>query len=219
MQKFTRRLFIASALALSLMSTSALAADKILASVPGLSFPFFVHMMNAFKAEIVKQGYERDRERRPGVLAQADRRYRGGHHPGRQGHRHQPERSRRHGAGAAAGGRGRHSGGHRRPPRRRRSKAFSPMSAPTTSRAARPRAISSSRCSPTAPPSSTCRASPAPARHRPQQGPAQCARRHGRQVQDRLRADRRLRPRQGPVGDRSRALRHGRAAEGDRRRQ
>ena len=50
MQKITRRLVIGSALALSLMSTSAFAADKILASVPGLSFPFFVHMMNAFKA-------------------------------------------------------------------------------------------------------------------------------------------------------------------------
>ena len=58
MQKFTRRTIVASALALSLMSSTAFAADKILASVPGLSFPFFVHMMNAFKAEIVKQGYE-----------------------------------------------------------------------------------------------------------------------------------------------------------------
>jgi ABC-type sugar transport system substrate-binding protein len=58
MHKFTRRATIAGALALSLMSTSAFAADKILASVPGLSFPFFVHMMNAFKAEITAQGYE-----------------------------------------------------------------------------------------------------------------------------------------------------------------
>ncbi|MCB1381091.1 MAG: substrate-binding domain-containing protein [Alphaproteobacteria bacterium] len=60
MKKVTRRLVVASAIALSVasMSTSALAADKILASVPGLSFPFFVHMMNAFKAEIAKQGYE-----------------------------------------------------------------------------------------------------------------------------------------------------------------
>ncbi len=58
MYKMTRRTVVASVVALSLMSGSALAADKILASVPGLSFPFFVHMMNAFKAEIVKQGYE-----------------------------------------------------------------------------------------------------------------------------------------------------------------
>ena len=39
---------------------------------------------------------------------------------------------------------------------------------------------------------------------RPQQGPAQRARRGWRQVQDRLRADRRTSPRRGPVGDRSR---------------
>jgi ABC-type sugar transport system substrate-binding protein len=58
MYKMTRRTVVASVVALSLMSGSALAADKILASVPGLSFPFFVHMMNAFKAEIAKQGYE-----------------------------------------------------------------------------------------------------------------------------------------------------------------
>ena len=55
-----RRLLLGSAAALIIASssTAALAADKILASVPGLSFPFFVHMMNAFKAEIAKQGYE-----------------------------------------------------------------------------------------------------------------------------------------------------------------
>lgn len=58
MQKITRRSLVFAAVALPLMSTAALAADKILASVPGLSFPFFVHMMNAFKAEIEKQGYE-----------------------------------------------------------------------------------------------------------------------------------------------------------------
>ena len=55
-----RRLLLGSAAALIIASssTAALAAEKILASVPGLSFPFFVHMMNAFKAEIQKQGYE-----------------------------------------------------------------------------------------------------------------------------------------------------------------
>jgi inositol transport system substrate-binding protein len=56
--KLTRRSVVLGSLALPLMSSVALAADKILASVPGLSFPFFVHMMNAFKAEITKQGYE-----------------------------------------------------------------------------------------------------------------------------------------------------------------
>ena len=60
MTSFTRRTLMGSIVALSLFggATSALAADKILASVPGLTFPFFVHMMNAFKAEIAKQGYE-----------------------------------------------------------------------------------------------------------------------------------------------------------------
>lgn len=60
MPKLNRRLLLGSAAALVIASssTAALAADKILASVPGLSFPFFVHMMNAFKAEIQKQGYE-----------------------------------------------------------------------------------------------------------------------------------------------------------------
>ena len=56
--KLTRRSVVLGALTLPLMSSVAFAADKILASVPGLSFPFFVHMMNAFKAEIEKQGYE-----------------------------------------------------------------------------------------------------------------------------------------------------------------
>jgi inositol transport system substrate-binding protein len=58
MQRLSRRTVLLGAAALPFMSTMALAADKILASVPGLSFPFFVHMMNAFKAEIEKQGYE-----------------------------------------------------------------------------------------------------------------------------------------------------------------
>jgi inositol transport system substrate-binding protein len=59
MRKYTRRLVVASALALSMAAApAAYAKDQILASVPGLSFPFFVHMLNAFKAEIVKQGYD-----------------------------------------------------------------------------------------------------------------------------------------------------------------
>ncbi|MCA3572828.1 MAG: substrate-binding domain-containing protein [Aestuariivirga sp.] len=56
--KLSRRSVVLGSLTLPLMSSVAFAADKILASVPGLSFPFFVHMMNAFKAEIEKQGYE-----------------------------------------------------------------------------------------------------------------------------------------------------------------
>jgi inositol transport system substrate-binding protein len=58
MRKYTRRLVVASALALTVVTAPvAYAEDQILASVPGLTFPFFVHMMNAFKTEIVKQGY------------------------------------------------------------------------------------------------------------------------------------------------------------------
>ena len=84
--------------------------------------------------------HHRHRERRPGSDAQADRRRRDGDHPGRRRHRHQPERGRRHGAGAA---------GRRSMPAFRsspstgastRCRASSPMSAPTTSRAARRRA-------------------------------------------------------------------------------
>ena len=57
MRKYSRRLIVASALALSVITAPvAYAEDQILASVPGLTFPFFVHMMNAFKAEAAKQG-------------------------------------------------------------------------------------------------------------------------------------------------------------------
>src|SRR5690242_20127361 len=58
MIKMTRRTLMASAVALSVMATGSIAKaeDTILASVPGLTFPFFVHMMNAFKAEAAKQG-------------------------------------------------------------------------------------------------------------------------------------------------------------------
>jgi inositol transport system substrate-binding protein len=58
MRDFSRRLFLAGALALSVaIPNVARAEDMILASVPGLTFPFFVHMMNAFKAEAKAQGY------------------------------------------------------------------------------------------------------------------------------------------------------------------
>jgi ribose transport system substrate-binding protein/inositol transport system substrate-binding protein len=54
----TRRIALAGLMAASL-SVPAFAEEKvtILASVPGLTFPFFVHMMKAFKAEGEKQGY------------------------------------------------------------------------------------------------------------------------------------------------------------------
>lgn len=57
MRNFTRRLFLAGTVALAIAAAPAAhAEDKILASVPGLTFPFFVHMMKAFKAEAAKQG-------------------------------------------------------------------------------------------------------------------------------------------------------------------
>ena len=56
--RFTRRVVTASLLAIAL-SAPALADDKplILLSVPGMNFPFFVHMMNdGLKAEADKDG-------------------------------------------------------------------------------------------------------------------------------------------------------------------
>ncbi len=56
--RMSRRIAVASLIALA-VATPSFAEDKptILASVPGLTFPFFVHMMNAFKAEGEKQGF------------------------------------------------------------------------------------------------------------------------------------------------------------------
>ena len=55
--RITRRTVTASLLALAL-ATPAFADDKplILLSVPGMNFPFFVHMMKAFKAAADKDG-------------------------------------------------------------------------------------------------------------------------------------------------------------------
>ena len=55
--RITRRIATASILALAL-AAPAFADDQpsILVSVPGLNFPFFVHMMKAFKSEAEKQG-------------------------------------------------------------------------------------------------------------------------------------------------------------------
>ena len=57
--RLTRRIALAGLLAATL-ACPAFAQDKpvILASVPGLTFPFFVHMMLAFKAEAAKQGVD-----------------------------------------------------------------------------------------------------------------------------------------------------------------
>jgi len=57
MRKMIKTLAAAGSLALALNST-AMAQDKveILTSVPGLTFPFFVHMMNAMKTAVEAQG-------------------------------------------------------------------------------------------------------------------------------------------------------------------
>ena len=57
MRNSAKKTIVSGALALAMtISAGAHAEDKILASVPGLTFPFFVHMMKAFKAEAAKQG-------------------------------------------------------------------------------------------------------------------------------------------------------------------
>ena len=55
--RITRRIAVASLMAVAL-AAPAFADDKptILASVPGLTFPFFVYMMASFKAEAQKLG-------------------------------------------------------------------------------------------------------------------------------------------------------------------
>jgi inositol transport system substrate-binding protein len=55
--RITRRIAIASFMAIAL-AAPAFADDKpmILVSVPAMSFPFFVHMMKAFKSEAASQG-------------------------------------------------------------------------------------------------------------------------------------------------------------------
>ena len=57
MRNFVKTLVVAGSLALPLNS-AAIAQDKpeILTSVPGLTFPFFVHMMNAMKTAVEAQG-------------------------------------------------------------------------------------------------------------------------------------------------------------------
>ena len=53
---FARKLASSVLVLSAALAFSAQAADQILASVPGLTFPFFVHMMKAFKAEAAKAG-------------------------------------------------------------------------------------------------------------------------------------------------------------------
>ena len=57
--KLTKRALLGAVFAASLATPFAGASAKdltILTSVPGLNFPFFVHMLNAMKDEVKKQG-------------------------------------------------------------------------------------------------------------------------------------------------------------------
>jgi ribose transport system substrate-binding protein/inositol transport system substrate-binding protein len=59
MIRFAKVALLAGAMSLGLTAVASAQADKpltILESVPGLTFPFFVHMMNQMKAEAEKQG-------------------------------------------------------------------------------------------------------------------------------------------------------------------
>ena len=88
-----RREFLISSVAVGALvvaAPGAFAQDKltILGSIPSLSFPFFVHMLNQIKARGRSPGRQPDRERRPEFGAQADRRHRSGDRAEGQRDRH-----------------------------------------------------------------------------------------------------------------------------------
>ena len=59
MKRFAKMALLAGAMGLALTATAPAQSDKpltVLASVPGLTFPFFVHMMNQFKAAATDLG-------------------------------------------------------------------------------------------------------------------------------------------------------------------
>ena len=136
----------------------------VMTSVPGLDFPFFVHMMKAMQDEGDGAGRQDGRVRRPELGAQADRRRRGGGGAGRQRHRHQPDRRQRHGAGDPDGDRQRRAGGDDRPARRRGRRHHRPCRRRQRQGRRGAGRVGDGELSRTAPRSSTCRASPAPAR-------------------------------------------------------
>ena len=204
--RITRRIAVASLMAMAL-AAPAFADDKptILALRAGHELSLLRPHDERLEGRGGQAGRRHDRERRPGVLAQADRRRRGGAHQGRQRHRAQPER-------------------RQTPWRRRCRKPSTPRcrSSPSTAACRRVKGIlgpcrrrqrqgrrGAGQSGRQDVPERRDDHQPAgPARRepgdRPQQGPAQRARQGQGQVQDRVRADRQLRPRPGPVGHRSR---------------
>ena len=218
--RITRRIAIASFMAIAL-AAPAFADDKptILVSVPGLTFPFFVHMMNAFKAEAAKQGLDTIESDGQVSSPKQTADIEAALAKGVKGIVLEPERSRRDGAGAPGSGRRQGPGRHRRPPRALGHR----HSRPRRRRQRQGRRGSGQSGRQDVSQWGDDRQSAGPVRRepgdRPQQGPAQCARQGRPQLQDRVRADRRVRPRQGPFGHRSGARRDERAAAGHRRRQ
>ena len=222
MRGFTKTL-LAGVFGLALAGSAMAQADKpltILEFVPGPEFP----LLRSHDEPDEGRGrgarqHHRHRERRAGQHAEADRRCRDCDHPGRRRHRHQPARSRRHGAGAAAGGRCRHPVvtidrrvdkvpgilAHVGADNVKGGEAQGELIMKLFPDGANDHQ-----------PAGHARRQPG---HRPQQGPAQRARRACRQVQVRLRADRELPPCGRPVGHRVGAWRHGHAAGSHRRRQ
>ena len=203
---------LAGAAMAGVMAFGARAADvTVMTSVPSLSFPFFVHMMKEMQAEGKKLGVKTVEIRRPELGTQADRRCRGRGGAGRQRHRHQPDRRQRHGAGAQDRDRQRRAGGDHRPPRRR---ACDGILAHVGADNVKGGEAQGEWVLANYPNGANDHQPAGPARRqpgdRPQQGPAQRPRPAQGQVQVRGRADRQLRPRPGPVGDREPAGRHDR---------
>ena len=218
--RVTRRIAVAGVMAAAL-STPAFAADKptILASVPGLTFPFFVHMMNAFKAEAPS---------RASTCIESD------------GQVSSPKQTADIEAALTKGVKGIVLSPNE-------VDAMAPALQEAVD--AKVPVVTVDRRVPSVKgilghvgadnvkggeAQGNLVVKPVPERRdhrqpagpvgrepgdRPQQGPAQRPRQGRRQIQDRVRADRRFRSRQGPFGHRSRARRHGDAAAGHRRRQ
>ena len=216
--RITRRIATASLLAMAL-AAPAFAEDKptILVSVPGLTFPFFVHMMEAFKAEAAKQGFD---------AIESD------------GQVSSPKQTADIEAALAKGVKGIVISPNEVDAMAPALQEAVDAKVPVVTVDRRVPSVTGilghvgadnvkggeaqgELVEQTVPerrhdhqPSGPVRRKP---RDRPQQGPPQRARQGRRQVQDRLRADRRLRPRKRPLGHRSGACRDGDASASHRR--
>ena len=225
MKRFTRMALLAGAVGLALAGSAPAQADKpltILASVPGLKFPFFVHMMNQMKAEAEKLGdikvIETDgQDSSPKQTADVEAAIT----QGVDGIVISPNDVDAMAPAHPAGGRRRHPGRHHRPPRRQGAGHPRPCR-----RRQRQGRRGAGRADHEALPgrrqrSSTCRASPAPARRSTAtRACTTSSTRHADKYKFVFEQTAELRPRRGPVGDRSRrSAGMDDAAGRDRRRQ